>query len=238
MKGLKGRKIGIAGVGIAALAFVGALVLATQAWAVAGSLTITDGSAAPGATVDVNVEANVPNPGLGALTADITYDSSVVAPADQNADGTVDEFDCPVVASGATGVCNPNYAAGTVRITIAHPLGLRGQATLYTLTFKCLTAGTSDLVLHTGDGERPFADATRGAPAPVAPATLNNGTITCAVASPTTVAPTATKAITIVNTGFGGGSDSGNGLWVLIALAAAGAGIASVGALRLRSRSS
>jgi len=213
MKGLKSAKLGL--VGAVAMLAIGGLLLVSQAAAVSGTLGITSATIAPNGTGNVDLKANVGAPGLGAWTVDITYDPAVVAVA---TDGC---------AAQQNGVCNPAYTANQVRITGASASGLRDEKVLGTITFRCLTLGTSALTLVTNV----FADATIGNPTAI-DATVTNGSITCAVA------PTATPLPTLVVTGTGPASDGGTGYsWLIAALAAAGiAGLAGYTVLRLRAR--
>ena len=100
--------VGIAA--IAALLFGGA-ILGGAAFAQDGdTVGISDGAAEPGESDSVTVQANVGDPGLGAWTLDVHYDSSVI-----------DATGCTAEQGG---VCNPNFANGTVRITGAVARGL------------------------------------------------------------------------------------------------------------------
>ncbi len=213
-------RIGVIGAA-AAVALIGGLLVATQVLAVTGTLTMGSETGAPGADVPVELRSNVGDPGLGAWTVDIDYDSSVVTVAD-----------CEPEEGG---VCNPAFGPSTVRITGASATGLEGDTLLGTVTFTCGDAeGTSDLTLSVNV----FADSTVGAPADI-DETVTDGSVECAVPAPTSTAAAATATPIIVSTGTGGSSDGGSGSlgWIIAALAGAGvAGIAGYGALRMRTK--
>jgi hypothetical protein len=195
---------------------VGAFLLVSQASAVSGTLTVSSPNIAPGGTGTAELTANVPSPGLGAWTVDITYDPAKV---------TVSSC-----APAQGGVCNPHYSATSVRITGASANGLIGSTSLGTITFSAAAScsGTTPLTATTNV----FADATIGAPATI-DVTITSGSVNCA---PATVAPTATTAPSLVVTGAGpGSSDSSN--WLIVGLVGAGlAALAGYGALRLRGK--
>ncbi len=224
MKGLKTVRFGLAGTLAAALVALGAFLLVSQASAVSGTLGISSPSIAPGATGTAELTANVPSPGLGAWTVDITYDPTKIT----------------VVTCAPTsgGVCNPAYAPTKVRITGASATGLIGSTSLGTITLKAAgSAGncttTAPLTLTTNV----FADATVGAPADITiTGGPTNGTISCAAVA-TAVPPTATTVPGPPPTGTGPGS-SDSSSWLIVVLAGAGlAALAGYGALRLRSKS-
>jgi hypothetical protein len=230
MKGIKAVKFGVVGAAAAAAVTAG-VFLAMSAFAVAGEVSITDGSADPaGGTGTVELRSNVGDPGLGAWTVDIQYDTSVVLATECEED------------SGS--VCNVEYAEDMVRITGASASGETGDTLLGTVTFECQAEGESPLTLIAGDEDHPFADATIGDPQPVDPLTITDGVFTCAVEptdepeEPTDVVDDATDVpsdLPDTGTGSTGGSDDFG--WVMVALAAVGlAGVAGYGALRLRSR--
>jgi hypothetical protein len=230
MKGLKTVRFGLAGTLAAALVALGAFLLVSQASAVSGTLMISSPSIAPGGQGTAELTANVPSPGLGAWTVDITYDPTKT---------TI--VSC---APAQGGVCNPAFAATKVRITGASASGLMGATSLGTITLKAAgSAGncttTAPLTLTTNV----FADATVGAPADI---TITGGptpgTITCAAA----VVPTATTGaavatatkIVLVPSGTGPSSSDSNSSWLIVVLAGAGlAALAGYGALRVRSKS-
>jgi hypothetical protein len=217
MKGIKVLKLGAFGAAIAALAIVAGLAFAAQVSAQDEEISISDGTAAPGESGDVTLEAlGFGDPGLGAWTVDIAYDTSVIS---------VD--DC---APEQGGVCNPEFGDGVVRITGASATGLDGDTVLGTITFACEDAeAESDLTLTL----QVVADATVGDPQDV-DAAISDGTFTCA--EPTVEEPTSTIAGP-PNVGTGTGSDSGNLGWIIGALAAAGlAAMVGAGAVSLRRR--
>jgi hypothetical protein len=230
MKGLKTVRFGLAGTLAAALIAVGAFLLVSQASAVSGTLNVSSATIAPGGQGSVELTANVPLPGLGAWTVDITYDSTKV---------TV--VSC---APAQGGVCNPHFGANVVRITGAHasappdPPGIVGDTSLGTITFHetAATASACGTPAALTATTNVFSDGTIGAPAPIT-LTITSGTLTCA-AAPTAVppAPTATTGPGLGGTGTGpSSSDSSN--WLIVALAGAGlAALAGYGALRLRSK--
>ena len=100
-----------------AAALVIVIGLAATASAQEKLITIDTASAAVGEMAAVNVNAlNIPEPGLGAWTLDITYDPAVVF-----ASACIPE-------SGS--VCNPEFDSQTVRITGASAGGVVGDASL------------------------------------------------------------------------------------------------------------
>ncbi|MCH8949723.1 MAG: hypothetical protein IIB87_05040 [Chloroflexi bacterium] len=119
----------------------------------------------------VHLEAlNIAAPGLGAWTLDIAYDPAVVT---------------PVGCSAALGgICNVAFNANTVRILGVSALGVAGDAELGEIVFECKQAGESVLELTT----LVFADATVGAPQPIA-AVIKHGSVTCSVEPPPTATP-------------------------------------------------
>jgi hypothetical protein len=217
MKGIKGLKLGAFGAAIAALAIVAGLAFAAQVSAQDETISISDGTAAPGDSGDVTLEAlGFGAPGLGAWTVDISYDTSVVSVTD--------------CAPEEGGVCNPEFGDGVVRITGASASGLEGDTVLGTITFECADAeADSDLSLSLAV----VADATIGDPQDIAAAS-SEGTFSCAVA---VAEPTPTIG-GIVNVGTGtGSSDSSNLGWIIGSLAAAGlAAMLGAGAVRARRR--
>jgi len=214
------KKLGIvAGVG-AALAAV--LMLAGMAFAQDGGIGVSDGTAAPGETGDVTLDATgVGAPGLGAWTVDITYDNTVIT-----------AVDCSPEEGG---VCNEAFADNMVRITGASASGLEGDTNLGSITFECADEeASSDLTVSV----EVFADATVGAPADLEPS-VTNGTFECAVPEPTdepTAEPAGTPVTAPPATGTGTSTD-GNGMtWVIALVAVAGAAVLAVGygVVRLR----
>jgi hypothetical protein len=217
MKGLKRVRLGLAGVLAAALVAVGAfLVVAQVSAAVSGTLSISSPTIAPAGQGVADLRSNVPAPGLGAWTVDITYDTTKVSVAS--------------CAPAQGGVCNPAFAANQVRITGASANGLIGDTSLGTITFNMLAATTaacgapSPLTLTTNV----FADATIGNPTDITLTSTANGTVTCGAAALPTIVPS----------GFGPDSSSSESSfgWLVMGLGGLGlAALAGFGALRLRS---
>jgi len=108
---------------------------------------------------------NMPSPGLGAWTVDVTYDGSVVT-----ATG------CSGLAGG---VCNATFHATTARVTGAVGGGYVGNTDLASISFRCIAEGQTTLTLNV----LVLADATAGSPQPIS-ASVQNGTITCSASSP------------------------------------------------------
>ena len=103
---------------------------------------------------------NMPSPGLGAWTVDITYDGSVVAATS-----------CSGLAGG---VCNPAFHPTTARVTGAAASGYVGNTDLASINFRCIAQGQSAITLNV----LVLADATAGSPQSIS-ASVQNGTITC-----------------------------------------------------------
>ncbi len=142
-----------------------ALGLAGTASAQEELITIDSASAAVGELAAVSVDSlNIPEPGLGAWTVDITYDSAVVSAS------------ACIPDNGS--VCNPAFDSQTVRITGASAGGVVGDASLGVISFRCEAAGTSPLTLNVAL----LVDATIGDPQPIV-AGSQSGSITCAAAS-------------------------------------------------------
>ena len=206
------------GAGAIAVAIIAGLLVVAQVSAATGGVSIGDGTAAPGAEATVDLTADdVTDPGLGAWTVDIAYDSSVVSVSD--------------CSPQQGGVCNPAFADEMIRVTGASAQGLDGDTVLANITFECGDAeGSSDLTLTVNV----FADATIGDPQDI-DATVSNGSITCEEPEPE---PTATVG-GIGGVGTGPGSSDGSGLaWLVAAMAAVGAAALGFGALRMASRRS
>jgi hypothetical protein len=161
--------------GVLALGLVMAIAIAfgvTTRETSAGAETIIaidSATIAVGGQASLDVRAlNVDEPGLGAWSIDIFYDPAVVS-----------AVDC-IAEQG--GVCNPAFAANTVRFTGASAGGLEGDTKLAEITFSCDVEGNSPLTISI----QVLADATIGAPQPM-PSSIQNGNVSCG-----TVAPTAT----------------------------------------------
>jgi hypothetical protein len=208
-------RLGLAGVLAAALVAVGAFLVVAQVSAVSGTLGISSPTIAPGGTGTADLRSNVPAPGLGAWTVDITYDPAVV---------TVSSC-----APAQGGVCNPNFAANKVRITGASANGLIGDTSLGTITLHMVaaTAAACGAASPLSLAASVFADATIGNPQNITMASPTNGTVTCAAAAPT--------AVILGPTGTGGPSSGSSSDWLIVGLAGVGlALLAGFGALRLR----
>ena len=202
------KSVGIMAVVAAAIAV---LILAGTAFAQDGGVSVSDGSAEDGESADVTVSAsNVGDPGLGAWTIDVSYDSDLLTATDCGAE--------------QGGVCNENFSADSVRVTGASAGGLEGDTDLGSITFECNGEGESDLTISLSV----FADATIGNPQDLDPS-VSNGTFTCGeedVAGPGDLPPTGTSFAT------GGSSLS----WFIALFAVIGTlGLAaSYGVVRLR----
>jgi hypothetical protein len=190
-------------------------VSAAEATAAIGSAT-----ADVGEEVSVNLQAlGIPEPGLGAWTADVTYDPAVVSlVACQPHEGSV---------------CGPQYRYDTDRITGASATGLPGDTILATMTYRCEAAGVGPLELDVSV----FTGNTIGQEIDYAVA---NGSITCVEPSEPTATeqptPSATPALILPDTGSGPRS-GGRAGWLIAALGGAGLAVLGIaGALRPRKR--
>ena len=163
---------------VVAVLAVGALVGALSGTASAQEelIAVDSTSAAVGELATVSVESlNIPVPGLGAWTFDITYDPAIL-------------FASACIPENGS-VCNPGFAEDTVRITGASAGGVLGDATLAVLLMRCEAEGTSPLTLDVAL----IVDATIGAPADIV-AGSQSGSVTCTAAS--SVDPTPTPSST------------------------------------------
>ena len=158
------------GLGAAAIVIALSLLAAPHASAQEEALSVGHVTAAPGTWGFVDLEAlNIPEPGVGAWTIDVTYDPTLVT-----AMACAAELD-------ALSFCNEAFSANTVRSVGAHAArfdapALTGDVRLARIFFECGDAeGTAELtpVIRT------FSDASVGEPQPIN-ATLQPGTITCA----------------------------------------------------------
>jgi len=220
MKGLKRLGLAVAAV-TAVLAIAG--FVAGSVMAISGSISLSDGSAEPGGTGSVELTSNVGDPGLGAWTVDITYDTSVVS---------IPEDGC---APAAGGVCNPEFGDGVIRITGASATGLEGEQSLGTIEFECADAeATTDLTMVLDV----FADATIGDPTDI-DASVTDGSFDCAIEptqEPSADTPTPGPVLPKTGTGLDSSSDTN---WVIVALVGVAlATLASLTALRFGSRRS
>ncbi len=216
------RRLGLVGAAALAALLVGLMVASVSA--VSGTVGIGSATAAPGDEATVDLTADVPSPGLGAWTIDITYDA-----------GAVSVVGC--TAGDVNSICNDAFASDTIRVTGASAMGAEGASVLSSITFACGSAeGESALTLSV----EVFADATIGDPTDITE-TASNGSITCAVAVDTpTEEPeaTATEEVTgLAEVGTGGPSDGSSLGWLIAALAGVGlAAILGFSALRVRAR--
>lgn len=152
---------------MAAFGLVFAIVLALGATAKETSaggepfVVVDSASAAVASQADLDVRMlNVGEPGLGAWSIDISYDTAVVS-----------AVDC-IAEQG--GVCNPNFAANIVRVAGASSGGLEGDTKLAEITFLCVAEGLSPLSIEI----EVLADATLGGPQPMT-VSIQNGSIAC-----------------------------------------------------------
>ncbi len=205
MNRILGLRLGLVGVAAIATIVLGGLLVGGTVFAAAHGINISSGGASPGDSDEVTLTAtDIGSPGLGAWSIDISYDDSVITAVGCTA--------------GEGGVCNPNFADDTVRISGATAGGLEGDTTLGTIDFECNEdGGESDLTLDAAT----FADATIGGPADIDVA-ISNGTFTCVSGGPAT------------GTGFA--SDGSTNGWLLAVLAYLGVAALAVGALRWRTR--
>ncbi len=208
MNGMKALRLSLVGLAAVAALMGGLFLAGTVAAQDGDAVGISSGGAGPGESDDVTLEAtDIGEPGLGAWTLDIQYDSSLI-----EAVGCVPE---------QGGVCNPNFADGMVRITGASAGGLQGDSTLGVITFECGNdAGTSDLEISIFT----FADATVGGPLPIDDVTVSDGTFTCS------------SVAGVPDAGTGFTPDSTSMGWILAVLAYFGVAGLAVGALRWRTR--
>ena len=225
-------RIGLSIRSIAAVIALGAVLLAaSQAYAQSEAVSVGSATITPGASSTVALESiNIASPGLGAWEIGITYDASVVT-----------ALSC---SESSGSVCNANFASNRVQVTGASAGGLTGNATLASITFECITEGTSVLAVVLDV----FADATVGSPQPISPG-VQNGLITCTDPAglpdggPSTPRPTPTATPVVVttlpDTGTGTG-ESATLSWTIAGLSFAGlatlAMITGIGALRLQRR--
>lgn len=225
-------RIGFSIRSVAAVIALGAVLLAaSQAYAQSEAVSVGSATINPGASNSVDVQSiNIASPGLGAWEIGITYDPSVVT-----------ALSC---SESSGSVCNANFASNRVQVTGASAGGLTGDATLASITFECLTTGTSVLTVSLDV----FADATIGGPQPIGPA-IQNGLITCTDsgglpdggATPRPMPTSAPVVTTLPDSGTGtGGNATLN--WTIAGLAFAGlatlATVSGIGALRLQRRRS
>jgi hypothetical protein len=159
---MNGRmKVGLVGLAAVALAVAAGLLASSQAYGQQETITIDSAMMTPGQEGAVYVDAlGIPEPGLGAWTVDISYDTAIataVACLPENG-----------------GVCNPAFDAGVIRVTGASAMGVVGDNSLVAITFRCDAEGTTALSLDVPL----LVDATIGAPQPIN-AIVQGGTLTC-----------------------------------------------------------
>ena len=155
--------------GIIALSFT--FMASPKAAAEDATVGVSTVSTGLGQQALVQVEAlQIAAPGLGAWTIDIAYDPDVITP----------------VACSATlgGICNAAFSATTIRLIGVSAQGVAGDVELGEIAFECRQAGESALTLE----PTVFADATPGAPQPIA-AVIQHGSVTCSVEPPPIAAP-------------------------------------------------
>ncbi|MCH8025709.1 MAG: dockerin type I repeat-containing protein [Chloroflexi bacterium] len=155
--------------GIIALSFT--FMASPKAAAEDATVGVSSVKAELGYEAVVEVEAlHITAPGLGAWTIDIAYDPDVIT---------------PVGCSAALGgICNIAFSADTVRLVGVSTQGVAGDAVLGEIVFECRQVGESALTLEPDV----FADATRGAPQPIA-AVINHGSFTCSAEPLPTATP-------------------------------------------------
>ena len=99
-------------------------------------ISIPSGAMAPGEQLSVPVKAlDVPAPGLGAFTVDVSYDPNVVTPVacDANPDGAL-----------STGFCNTDFGPDVVRcVGFQVSAGVVGDLSLCSITFEAIGASGS-----------------------------------------------------------------------------------------------
>ncbi len=163
----KRTKLGTRIIAVAAVILaVSAGLLITNVSAQQDSISVTSASAAIGGEATVTLQANsIADPGLGAWTIDIAYDTSLLT-----------ALAC-IAEQG--GVCNPMFDPGVVRVTGASAGGVAGDFSLGTITFSCDAAGTSALAVTV----TLLVDSTIGDPQPFAHG-VTNGSVTCGATSP------------------------------------------------------
>ena len=152
---------------VAVVLAVSAGLLITHVSAQQESISVTSASAAVGGEATVTIQANgIADPGLGAWTIDVAYDTSVLT-----------ALSC-IPEHG--GVCNPMFDPGVVRVTGASAGGVIGDNSLGSITFRCDAAGTSALTVDVDL----LVDATIGGPQLIDHG-VTNGSVTCGGAPPT-----------------------------------------------------
>ena len=155
--------------GIIALSFTS--MASPQAEAEDAAVSVSSAQVELGQQAVVQIEAlNIAAPGLGAWTLDIAYDPDVITPVACSAE--------------LGGICNIVFDATTIRVLGVSALGVDGDAELGEIVFECKQAGESALELTASV----FADATLGAPQPIA-AVIKHGSVTCSAEPLPTATP-------------------------------------------------
>ncbi len=184
-----------------------------------GTLTVGSLAIAPDGTGTVEVRSNVPSPGLGAWSIDLTYDP-----------GKVSVLACnPRLATGA---CNIHLAPDKIRLAGASASGLIGDSTLATILVQ--RRDPTELFCQTPFAANPivFSDASVGEPQPIT-VTVISATLTDCPGIGFAV-PTTTSTPIPILVAAGAREDSVAPDRLLIALAAIGAAtLAGCGFLRL-----
>ncbi len=166
MIGSTSRRSNFAALLLAAVALAAGLFFHAQVSAGAPTVSIGSLSKSVGEQGTVALQAlDIPAPGLGAWTIDITYDPQVVS-----------VVDC---AGGLGGMCNPAYADGTVRVAWFSIFGEIGDSTLATITFACESGGSSQLALTL----ETFIEANLGGSLPI-DASIDDGLAICSSSGP------------------------------------------------------
>ena len=190
---------------MAAVIVAVALASAHPAAAQEPGVTISSGSAALGQTATIELRAvDMPAPGLGAWTIDVTYDFDIAT-----------AMSCTAVELGQ---CTPEYATGTARVSGASAPGMTGDVALGSIRFRCNANDSTALQISV----RVLADATAVNPQMIN-ASVSSGTLTCG--SPTAAEPSPTSA-GLAGFGTGDGSGPGGSPADLVVAGLAGAGIA------------
>ncbi len=214
----------------AVIAAVTVLLVASQAHAQMGTVRVGSATVNPGASDTIVVRSTgIAAPGLGAWEIGIIYDPTIVS---------------AIACSPDNGsVCNTNFSSNRVQVVGASSAGLTGDANLASITFQCITEGTSVLSVALDV----FADATPGDLQPISPA-IQNGLINCEqgtglppnpTSRPSTGSqPTSTPVVitTLPDSGTGGTSSTN---WTFAAVTLAGlTTVAGISALALQRRRS
>ena len=171
MAALHLRRFGFVAVLTGIIAFSFMFTASPKAAAEDAAVGVSSAKAGLGQQAVVHVEAlHIAAPGLGAWTIDIAYDPDLIT---------------PVGCSAALGgICNAAFSANAIRLIGVSAQGVAGDVELGEIVFECKQAGESALALTTSV----FADATPGAPQPIA-AVIKHGSVTCSVEPPPTATP-------------------------------------------------